>query len=84
MKGIAVAVNDQSGMVGVQTENGDFSVFELLSSDPIEVGDEVTWKNDTSLGSTFLTNITQGSRFEVFFQNHWVPKSQLKQQMLME
>lgn len=41
MKGIVVAVNDQRGMVGVQTENGDFSVFELLSGDSVEVMDEV-------------------------------------------
>ncbi|MCX5805895.1 MAG: hypothetical protein NT010_07495 [Proteobacteria bacterium] len=84
MKGTIIAINERRGMVGVQTENDDFSVFELLGGDSIEVGDEVSWKDDTSLGSTTLTNITDGSCFEVFFQNHWVPKNQLRQQLMME
>jgi hypothetical protein len=84
MKGTIVVINEQRGMVAVQTENNDFSVFELLGGDSIELGDEVIWKNDTSLGSTILTNMTKGCEFEVFFQNHWVPKSQLRQQLLME
>ena len=37
-------------MVAVQTENGDFSVFEILGSNDFEIGDEVSWANDTGLG----------------------------------
>lgn len=82
MKGTIVAINEGKGMVGVETENGDFSVFELLGGDSVEIGDEVSWKEDTSLGSTILSNTTDGSHFEVFFQNHWIPKNQLRQQLL--
>ena len=84
MKGTIVAINEQRGMVAVQTENDDFSVFELLGGDSIELGDEVMWKDDTSRGSTILTNITEDSKFEVFFQNHEVLKNQMRQQLLME
>lgn len=83
MRGTIYAINQQRGMVAVQTENGDFSIFELLGADNVDVGDQVYWKNDTSLGSTILTNMTQSEKFEVFFQNHWVPKQQLRQQLLM-
>ncbi|MDD5451757.1 MAG: hypothetical protein PHT49_07695 [Desulfovibrionales bacterium] len=78
MRGTIYAINNRRGTVAVQTENGDFSVFELLASDNVDVGDEVYWKDDTSLGSTILTNMTKAQKIEVYFQNHWVPKQQLK------
>jgi len=84
MKGRIHDINHKRGMVAVLTENGDFSVFELLGDDPVEKDDEVTWENDTGLGSEMLTNLTQGDTFEVYFQNHWVPKSQLRQQLLYD
>lgn len=71
-------------MVAVQTTNGDYSVFELLSSDPVEPGDEVQWSQDTSIGSTQLINITQRKTYEVYFQNHWVTKNQLRKQLLID
>ncbi len=84
MKGTIYMINLHRGMVAVQTENGDFSVFELLANNPVEKGDEVQWKDDTSLGSTMLMNLTQRQTYEVYFQNHWVSSSQLKQQLLIE
>ena len=41
MKGTIYMINLHRGMVAVQTENGDFSVFELLDNNPVEKGDEV-------------------------------------------
>lgn len=84
MRGTISAINHNRGMVAVKTEDGDFSVFELLGGDSVELGDEVYWKDDTSLGSTKLQNITQGEVFGVFFQNHWIPENQLQQQLLIE
>jgi len=46
MKGEVCEINQSRGMVAVQTENGDFSVFELLGGDSIEIGDEVSWQDD--------------------------------------
>jgi hypothetical protein len=83
MTGIVFAINHNRGMVAVKTEDCDFSVFELLGDDSVELGDEVSWKDDTSLGSTWLRNVTQEETFEVFFQDHWVPEGQLRQQLLM-
>ena len=82
MTGIVCEINQRRGMVAVRTEQGDFSVFELLSADPVEIGDEVSWQDDTSLGSTLLRSHTQGETYEVYFQNHWIPKHQLRQQLL--
>lgn len=82
MVGNIFEINLHKAMVAVLTENGDFSTFELLGDDPVELKDKVYWENDTGLGSEMLKNITQGETFEVYFQNHWIPKSQLKQQLL--
>jgi hypothetical protein len=70
MKGIIYLVNYRRGMVAVHNEDGSFLVFELLGADSLEIGDQVKWEGDTSLGSTILRNVTQGQAFEVYFQNH--------------
>ena len=82
MKGHVADINWQRGMVGVLTENGDYSIFELLGEDTIEVGDEVYWRNDTSLGNESLKNVTKNVSFDVYFQNHHVTKSGLRKQLL--
>ena len=84
MKAVVFDINWRRGMVAVLTENGDFSIFEMLGDDNFEKGDEVFWKNDTALGSEKIRNATKGETMEVFFQNHWVPKNQLRQQLLYE
>lgn len=82
VRGIIRYMNSNRGMVAVLTENENYSVFELLGGDPVEVGDVVSWKDDTALGGELLTNHTQGGHFEVYFQNHHVSRPQLKQQLL--
>ena len=34
-------INENRGMVGVLTEDGDFSIFGLLSGDTVKTGNEV-------------------------------------------
>lgn len=82
MTGKVVAINEARGMVGVLTEDEDFSVFELLNSDEIEVGDEVAWVGTTPLGGEKITNVTRGQTLDVFFQNHHVSKANLRGQLL--
>lgn len=82
MRGTVKAINRNRGMVGVLTDGGDYSVFELLGGDEVEVGDDVSWKSHNPMGSDMLVNHSRGTRFEVFFQNHWVPPDQLRQQLL--
>jgi hypothetical protein len=82
MNGIVKRINPGRGMVAVLTEEGSFSVFELLADDPIEVGDKVSWSSNTNLGGERITNRTQKRSFEVYFQNHYVNLSQLNSQLL--
>ena len=81
MKAQIIHIHQQRGMVAVETETGEYSVFELMGDD-VEVGDEVVWNDDYPLGSEEIRNVTQGEVIEVFFQNHCVPKAQLRQQLL--
>lgn len=83
MRGTIHAVNPAKGMVAIKTENGDFSVFENLGSHEFEIGDKVSWRNATGLGDEPLSNHTQGSQGDVYFQNHHVTLGQLRQQLLM-
>jgi len=69
-------------MVAVQTENADFSIFEIVSSNPVEIGHAVSWQGDTPAGHGSIVNHTTGETFNVYFQNHWVGKNQLNQQLL--
>ena len=82
MRGIVHHINQQRGMVAVLTEHG-YSIFEVVGGDNVEVGDSVSWQDDTALGSEVLSNHTQGERYEVYFQNHHVHQSQLRQQLLI-
>ncbi|MGO8704909.1 MAG: hypothetical protein ACLQVA_13930 [Candidatus Brocadiia bacterium] len=83
MTGTIYRINPQRGMVAILTETDGFSVFELLSEIPLEIGDEVKWEPDTSCGRTHLVNITKHRTDEVYFQNHWVSAEQLRQQLLL-
>ncbi len=83
MKGEVVQVNQQRGMVAVLTNDGEYSIIELLGDD-IEVGDVLQWNGDYPLGGEAIKNVTQGMTIEVFFQNHCVPEHQLRQQLLYD
>jgi len=83
MEGRIIEINQQRGMVAVETEDGEFSVFELLG-DEVEVGDVVRWQGDHPLGGETIRNLTQGETIDVFFQNHCIPQGQLRQQLLYE
>ncbi len=74
-------INPVRGMVAVETAGYGYSIFEMLSEEPVSVGDEVEWSHDTVLGRTVLVNHTVGASFDVYFQNHWVPPGQLRVQL---
>lgn len=82
MNGTVQDINEVRGMVAVLTDEGTFSVLELLARDSVEVGDVVSWNDAMALGTEVLTNHTRGERFEAYFQNHHVPPAQLRQQLL--
>ena len=82
MKGTIFRINQKRGMIAVLTLNGDYSVFENISSDKFEVGDKVSWRNDTIMGFEQITNHSSNFTTGVFFQNHCVPKSNVSAQLL--
>jgi hypothetical protein len=82
MKATVKHINANRGMVAALTEEGSYSIFELLGSDSVEIGDVVSWRGDTPLGGEPLRNLTQNSQFEVYFQNHHVHPDNLRQQLL--
>jgi hypothetical protein len=82
MKGVITDINIKKGMVSVQTESEDFSIFEILGDDNFEIGDEVEWIEEQPLGGSKITNFTQNETSDVFFQNHWVSLANLKKQLL--
>ena len=84
MRGRVYAINPQRGMVAIETENYGFTIIELLSDEDIELGDEMNWANDTGMGSETYHNRTKNQKMDVFVQNHWVSKNQLRQQLLVD
>lgn len=81
MKGQVVEINARRGMVAVLTDAGDYSILELLG-DEVEVSDQLEWQTDHPLGSESVLNRSKAKAISVFFQNHGVGKSQLRQQLL--
>lgn len=81
MKGQVVEINARRGMVAVLTDEGDYAILELLG-DEVEVGDQLEWQTDHPLGSETVLNRSKAEAISVYFQNHGVGKSQLRQQLL--
>ena len=82
MRGTVKYINPHRGMVAVQTEDGEYSVFESLGGD-FEINDEVSWDAHNPLGGETITNHTQQMCICVSFENHYVPLSQLRSALLM-
>lgn len=66
MRATVQMINARTGMVGAQTNDGDYTVFELLG-DEVEIGDVVEGDLHALGGETFL-NVTQRQRIDVFVQ----------------
>ncbi len=78
MKGQITNINLQKGMVAVLTDTEGYSIFEILSDDNFEIGDEVVWNENHPLGDCEIDNVTQDEKQEVYFQNHHVSSESLK------
>ena len=83
MNGTVIDINQPRGMVALETEDGEYSIIELLGDD-VEIGDVLKWADDNPLGGETIRNLTQGEMIDVYFQNHSVPRSELRQQLLYE
>ena len=65
-------------------QDGDYSIMEMMGDDPPEIGDSIFWADATALGGETVKNRTQSETYDVFFQNHYVSKGQLRQQLLLD
>ena len=73
MKGVVELISPRHGMIGVQTENNDYSVLELLGGYFLEIGDVLEGELD-SLGGEEVKNITQDELWDVFIQDIYTSK----------
>lgn len=83
MKATVRFLNPARGMVAAITEDGEFSVFEVLGSETFAEGDIVSWQGDTPLGGEKVTNHSQGEVCDVFFENHHVRPDHLRRALLL-
>lgn len=81
MKARVIEINIAKALVAVLTEEGDYSIFEMLSDDEFEKGDIVVWNSTIPLGDCMIKNHTQEVNMEVYFQNHHISASAVKDQM---
>jgi len=84
MKGLVFRVNREIGIAAVQTQPGEYSIFDFHGNGPVETGDAVRWEGNTLLGPLPLCNLTKNKTFEVFFQCHQITQEQLNRQFLVE
>ena len=82
-RGVVGAINPAMWMVSVLTEDDGFTIIELLSEDDFETGDVLAWGDDYGMGHTNYRNVTKDFVTEVYVQNHGVPLSHLRQQLLI-
>jgi len=82
MKGIIKDINWDKGMVGVETKNDGFTIFQILADDNLHLRDELTWDEDHPFGHADIKNLTTDEQFEVFFENHNVGTDNLKRLLL--
>ena len=68
MKGTIKIISPCGAMVGVRTEDGDYSVLELLGGFSPEIGDVISGQLD-NLGGEEVRNLTQGEVWDVFIQD---------------
>lgn len=47
--GKVAALNPRRGMVAIKTDDGGYTIIELLSDFQLEIGDEMTWANGYGL-----------------------------------
>lgn len=81
--GTVKIVNPRRGMVAIQTEDGGYTIIELLGHFEVRPGDQMAWENEYGLGSEVYANLTTGESQRVYVQNHDVPETLLRRQLLL-
>jgi len=70
MRATVKAANPRRGMYAAQIhDDGAYVIFELLDTDALEIGDEISHSDFYSMGGETYRNITQQCSIEVYVQN---------------
>jgi hypothetical protein len=81
MTGYVHTINRRRGRVAIATDGNGFTIIELVGSDPISIGDQLEWSNDTALGRAAYRNLTTGTALDVNVLAHGVPEARVRQQL---
>jgi hypothetical protein len=65
MLGTVRMINSVSGMVAVETEDGDYTIFQLMGEYDVEIDDEIMGELDTP-GDEAFKNLTKSVMIDVF------------------
>lgn len=81
MKGKVTIINTAKGVIGVETENNEYSVIEILGSYCPELGDIVSGPLE-ELGGETLKCLSDGIKFDVYIQDIHASYSLAKQMII--
>jgi hypothetical protein len=79
MTGTVHAINRRRGLVAIATDGG-FTIIEMLTSDPIHLGDQLQWDDDR-LGTATYRNLTKRTSHSVNAHAHGVHESRVRQKL---
>lgn len=80
MKGEVALINRANMMVAVRVDDGAYSIFQVIEGE-VHPKDVVEWGDHYTLGEARIRNRTTGRSVLVFFENHDVHQSILRQQL---
>jgi hypothetical protein len=80
MRGTVKKINPKNGYFAIEIERNSYSIFEILSSNSIDVGDIINGQLQ-ELGDAILTNESKAETINGIIQNYDCTEQQLKQQL---
>ena len=78
MKGIVKSVNHKNGLVAVQLENGEYSIFEPLGGYDIEIGDVISGEIDFD-GGINAFNHSKNESLDIMVEYSGLAQNQVRE-----
>lgn len=80
MRGTIKAINQDKGLIAVETNSGEYSVIELIGGYNVEIDDIISGVLE-SLGRKTVMNETQSEEIDVFIQHCHCSAQRVRQLM---
>lgn len=80
-EGTVRAINTRRGMVAIKSDDGGFTIIEMMGNFAIELGDRIAWSNDYGLGGEVYRNLTSGESGDVYVQDHDVSELDVRRKL---